>query len=126
MYNRNLLGSGKISKANKKKRAANFGAKLKENKNIQLTGILLEWVEQGVLQAQLEKQNCEYLKEVCSENQIPRAGAKYEVVGKIRKTVMAWKDQQEKAQKKKKNVEAASDLQENKAKEPSSSQTKNE
>lgn len=92
---RNLLGSGKISKAIKKKRAANFVAKLKENKKIKLDGILLEWVEQGILHEQLEKRNSEFLKCVCIENQIPRAGAKYEIVGRIRKTVMAWKAQQE-------------------------------
>ena len=121
---RNLLGSGKISKAIKKKRAANFGAKLKENKKIKLDGILLEWVEQGILHEQLEKRNSEFLKMVCIENQIPRAGAKYEIVGRIRKTVYAWQAQQEKAQKK--TAEATSDDQENVVQGSSSIQTKSE
>jgi hypothetical protein len=119
---RNLLGSGKISKAIKKKRAANFGAKLKENKKIKLDGILLEWVQQGILHQQLEKQNSEFLKAVCIENQIPRAGAKYEIVGRIRKTVIAWQAQQEKAQKK--TAESTSDDQENVVQGSSSYQTK--
>ena len=119
---RNLLGSGKISKAVKKKRAANFGAKLKENKNIKLDGILLEWVEQDILHEQLQKQNSEFLKEVCTENQIPRAGAKYEIVGRIRKTVMAWRAQQEKAQ----TAEATAEDQENVVQKSSSVQTKSE
>ena len=59
-------------------------------------GVLLDWALNDKLHEMLDKTNSENLKYICMENGIPRAGAKYEVAMKIRKTVYAWQDQQKK------------------------------
>ena len=93
---RNLCGSGKVSKANKKKRAAKRSqvANGKGNKELTCTDELLSLFSKGILKHELRKKNTSELKQLCFENGIARSGAKYEVLASIVAHVVGFKRQQ--------------------------------
>ena len=93
---RNLCGSGKISKANKKKRALKRSkvASGKTEKDLICSDELLSFFSSGVLKEELRKMNTSQLKQICLENGIARSGAKYEVLASIVAHVVGFKRQQ--------------------------------
>jgi hypothetical protein len=93
---RNLCGSGKISKANKKKRAQKRSkvANGETGKELTCSVELLSLSSAGAFKEELRKMNTSQLKQICLENGIARSGAKYEVLASIVAHVVGFRRQQ--------------------------------
>jgi len=94
----NLNGSGKVSKANKRKRSDDRELVRSGNskKLLKCTDELMNWYVTQTIYDELEKRNTHQLKCVCEENGIKRSGAKYEITAAIRAHVEGYFKQQEK------------------------------
>ena len=94
----NFGGSGKVSKANKRKRASDAENVRSGNskKILELSSELRQWHESGTLYAEISKRNTMDLKCICEVNGIKRSGAKYEIEAAIRAHVEGYYKQQEK------------------------------
>ena len=73
---RNLCGSGKVSKANKRKRASvrEDTRKGAGDKVLECSPELKALYESGNFRGELNKRTGAELKELCRENKIPRSG----------------------------------------------------
>lgn len=94
----NLNGSGKVSKANKRKREANREEVRSGNskKELKCSDELIHWYVTHTIYDELEKRNTNDLKCICEVNGIKRSGAKYEITAAIRAHVEGYFKQQEK------------------------------
>lgn len=95
-----FLGSGKVSKANKRKRAGDREDVRAGNskKELKLTPELRQWYESNTLYEEMAKRSLNVLKIVCEENGIKRSGAKYEVTAAIEAHCEGYYRQQERLQ----------------------------
>lgn len=95
-----FLGSGKVSKANKRKRAGDREDVRAGNskKELKLTSELRQWYESNTLYEEMAKRSLNVLKIVCEENGIKRSGAKYEVTAAIEAHCEGFYRQQERLQ----------------------------
>lgn len=94
----NLNGSGKVSKANKRKRSDDRELVRSGNskKLLKCSDELMNWYITRTIYNELEKRNTHQLKIVCEENGIKRSGAKYEITAAILSHVEGYFKQQEK------------------------------